>query len=308
MPQKPRTPFESLPKYPVDSEVTVVDLTKDGMPYIPVLGDTHYSRPDVGTAPHVHPGMIEILFCRRGEELSFDCAGEVVSFRVGEVFVAQPETPHFLRKYPKGLAMYWLWFRIPSAGAAVAGLSPAETRWLVARLRALPVRIVGGDEVGRAFRHLWQVYDTEKERTPRRLLLREAVLHLLMLLIDSPIANRPERDDDVVEALMAEMRSEPARTWTIEEMTRLAAMSAPKLNHLFKRKTGIPPHAFLVSCRMAAAKERLASSDARVSDIAQWLGFPSAQHFATQFKRETGLTPRAWRALHSQNTVKEHSE
>ena len=178
MPQKPKMPFESLPTYPVDSEVTVVDLTKDGLPFIPILGDTHYSRPSGGTIPHVHPGMIEILFCRRGEELSFECAGEVVSFRVGEVFVAQPEKPHFLRKYPKGLAMYWLWFRIPRAGATVAGLSPAETRWLVARLRALPVRIAGGAEVGRAFRHLWQVYDTEKVRTSRRLLLREAVLHV----------------------------------------------------------------------------------------------------------------------------------
>ena len=152
MPQKPKMPVESLPTYPVDSEVTVVDLTKDGLPFIPILGDTHYSRPSGGTIPHVHPGMIEILFCRRGEELSFECAGEVVSFRVGEVFVAQPETPHFLRKYPKGLAMYWLWFRIPRAGATVAGLSPAETRWLVARLRALPVRIAGGAELGRAFR------------------------------------------------------------------------------------------------------------------------------------------------------------
>jgi AraC family transcriptional activator of pobA len=50
---------------------------------------------------------------------------------------------------------------------------------------------------------------------------------------------------------------------------------------------------------MAAAKERLASTKASVSDIAQRLGFPSAQHFATQFKRETGLTPRAWRMQQS---------
>ena len=143
MPQKTKIPFVSLPTYPVDSEVTVVDLTKDGLPFIPVLGDAHYSRPGDGTVPHVHPGMIEILFCRRGEELSFDCAGEVVPFRVGDVFVAQPETPHFLRKYPKSLAMYWLWIRIPRAGATVAGLSPAETRWLIARLRALPVTVHG---------------------------------------------------------------------------------------------------------------------------------------------------------------------
>ena len=215
-----------------------------------------------------------------------------------DVFVAQPETPHFLRKYPKNLSMHWLWFRIPRAGASFAGLSPAETRWLTGRLRALPARFPGGVEIGRAFRRLWQIYDTWRERTPRRLLLREAALHLLMLLIESPNANRPAQGDDVLETLMAEMRNEPARDWTIDEMTRRAAMSAPKLNLLFKRKTGIPPHAFLVSCRMAAAKERLTSSDARVSDIAQLLGFPSAQHFATQFKRETGLTPRAWRAHH----------
>ena len=296
MSQRPKQPFESLPKYPVNSEVTVVDLTKDGMPFIPVLGDTHYSHPSNGTEPHVHPGMIEILYCRRGEELSFDSAGKVVPFRVGDVFVAQPETPHFLRKYPKNLAMYWLWFRIPRARTSFAGLTASEARWLTGRLRTLPVSFPGGAEIGRAFRRLWQIYDTVREYTARRLLLREAVLHLLTLLIDSPDANCPERDDDVIEALMAEMRNEPARDWTIDELTRRAAMSAPKLNHLFKRRTGIPPHAFLVSCRMAAAKERLTTTKASVTDIAQHLGFPSAQHFATQFKRETGMTPREWRA------------
>ena len=116
-----------------------------------------------------------------------------------------------------------------------------------------------------------------------------------MLLIHSPNANRTAQGDDVLETLMSEMRESPARDWTIDDMTRRAAMSAPKLNHLFKRRTGIPPHAFLVSCRMTAAKERLSATDAHIADIARMLGFPSSQHFATQFKRETGLTPSDWR-------------
>jgi AraC-like DNA-binding protein len=295
MQPKPKQPFESLPMYMTDSEVTVVDLTKDGMPCIPVLGQTHYSRRGDGTDPHVHPGMIEILYCRRGEELSFDSAGKIVPFRVGDVFVAQPETPHFLRRYPKNLSMSWLWFRIPRADTPVAGLTLSETRWLVSRLRELPPRFTGGSVIGRAFRRLWQIYDTVHERTPRRLLLREAALHLLMLLIDSPNANRLEQDDDVLESLMAEMRANPEHGWTIDAMAHRVAMSAPKLNLLFKRKTGIPPHAFLVSCRMAAAKEMLAATEARVTDVALQLGFPSSQHFATQFKRETGMTPSDWR-------------
>lgn len=301
MPRRPTEVFKSLPHYPNTSEETVVDLSGDGLPCIPVLGDTHYSRPSDGTEPHVHPGMIEILYCRRGEELSFDSEGKVVPFRVGDVFVAQPEMSHFLRKYPKNLSMHWLWFRIPRAGESFAGLSSAETRWLTGRLRALPVRFTGGTEIGRAFRRLWHIYDTQHERTPRRLLLREAALHLLMLLIDSPNANRTAQGDNMLEMLMSEMREFPARDWTIDDMTRRVAMSAPKLNHLFKQRTGIPPHAFLVSCRMAAAKEHLSATDARVADIAQLLGFPSSQYFATQFKRETGLTPSAWRRLNSRH-------
>ena len=45
MQQKPKIPFESLPTYPVDSEVTVVDLTKDGLPFIPVLARFRMSIP-----------------------------------------------------------------------------------------------------------------------------------------------------------------------------------------------------------------------------------------------------------------------
>ena len=46
---------------------------------------------------------------------------------------------------------------------------------------------------------------------------------------------------------------------------------------------------------IARAKELLAESDAKVTAVAQALGFPSAQHFATQFRNVTGQTPRAWR-------------
>ena len=52
------------------------------------------------------------------------------------------------------------------------------------------------------------------------------------------------------------------------------------------------PEVFL---KVVRAKELLAESDAKVTAVAQALGFPSAQHFATQFRNVTGQTPRAWR-------------
>lgn len=296
MPRETRKVFQSLPVYMNTSETTVVDLSSDGLPCIPVLGDTHYSRSGGGTVPHVHPGMIEVLCCRRGADLSFDYGGTVYPFRPGDVFVAQPEVQHFLQRYPKSLSMHWLWFKLPSATQTVLGLSRAETRWLVGRLRALPVAFAAGEPVKRAFNRLWQLYQAVPPRSvERRLLLRDAVLHLLLRLVDTSQHLLRVPEDDTLDAVIAEMRNAPAADYPIEMLMRRTAMSAPTLTALFRRRTGLPPHAYLVACRIAKAKESLAGSRRGVSEIARQLGFPSSQYFATQFKRETGLTPRAWR-------------
>ena len=288
--------YRSLPVYPNTSEVTVGDLSGDGIPCIPVLGDTHYSRSGGGTVPHVHPGMIEILCCRRGSDLSFDYGGNIYPFRPGDVFVAQPEMPHFLRRYPKSLAMHWLWFKLPSATQKVLGLTRAETRWLVGRLRSLPVAFAAGEPVKRAFNRLWQLYQAAPKGTvERRLLLRDAVLHLLLRLVDTSQHLLRVPENDTLDAVIAEMRDSPAADYPIETLMRRTAMSAPTLTTLFRRRTGLPPHAFLIACRIDKAKELLAKSRHDVSEVARRLGFPSSQYFATQFKRGTGLTPRDWR-------------
>ena len=302
MPRRIPEVYRSLPSYPKTSEATVVNLAEDGISCIPVLGDTHYSRSGGGTVPHVHPGMIEILCCRRGADLSFDYGGTVYPFRPGDVFVAQPEVPHFLQRYPKSLAMHWLWFKLPSATQTVLGLSGAETRWLVSRLRALPAAFAAGEPVKRAFNRLWQLYQSVPPRTvERRLLLRDAALHLLLRLVDTSRHLLRAPEDDTLDAVIAEMRDSPAADYPIEVLMRRTAMSAPTLTALFRRRTGLPPHAYLVACRIAKAKDALAKSRQEVSAIARQLGFPSSQYFATQFKRETGLSPRDWRRQNKQS-------
>ena len=296
MPRRTPEVYRSLPSYPKTTEATVVNLSGDGISCIPVLGDTHYSHSGGGTVPHVHPGMIEILCCRRGADLSFDYGGTVYPFRPGDVFVAQPEVPHFLQRYPKSLAMHWLWFKLPSATQTVLGLSCAETRWLVGRLRALPVVFAAGEPVKRAFNRLWHLYQTVSKGTvERRLQLRNAALHLLLRLVDTSRHLLHAPKDDTLDVVIAEMRDSPADNYPIEVLMQRTAMSAPTLTALFRRRTGLPPHAYLVACRIAKAKEALAKSRQGMSAIARQLGFPSSQYFATQFKRETGITPRDWR-------------
>ena len=45
------------------------------------------------------------------------------------------------------------------------------------------------------------------------------------------------------------------------------------------------------------AKELLANTEDKLEVIARRVGYPSASHFTTSFRRATGMTPSAWRAL-----------
>jgi AraC-like DNA-binding protein len=63
----------------------------------------------------------------------------------------------------------------------------------------------------------------------------------------------------------------------------------------FKREVGIPPAEYVIRCKIAVARTRLAQSDATITRVAMDLGFPSSQFFATVFRRFTGRKPSALR-------------
>ncbi len=289
----------SMPKYTGIGEATVVDLSGDGLPFIPVLGETHYSRVGPVLDRHVHPGMVEILLCRRGRGISIDFGDRILPFPSGSVMVMQPGTPHTLRPYPKALSTTWIWLRLPERGEPLAGFTRAQSRWLVAKLRALPVTFAATDDLAQSFRRLWKLYRETPRRAPeRRLVIREAALRLLMDILDAATASHRPPTDERLAALLDEIRENPACEWPLDELAIRAAMSVPVLTERCRRLTGLPPHQFVVSCRMEKAKDALTATDRSIAAIANDLGIATAQHFATLFRRETGMSPTAWRKRH----------
>jgi len=65
-----------------------------------------------------------------------------------------------------------------------------------------------------------------------------------------------------------------------------------QLSRLFKEAYGVSPKQYQVAARIREAKRMLAGRDTSITETAMELGFSSSQHFATQFKEFTGMTPR----------------
>ena len=291
-------------KLPFKRETTrnfrIVSLESDGVSCIPVLGLSDYHGPRERAAEHTHPECMEISYCMRGE-LAFACNGEEYPFRAGSVFVTKPEDRHRLMTPDKGLRRYWMFFRIPKKGFPFLKLPPSEADWLKGRLLNLPNRLfLATKRLHASFQRMWQLYDTLPSRTPeRRLQIRAAATELLLSIVEasSNAVNMPNYGR--IEELISEMRNEPGKDYPIDVLSEKAAISPSNLALRFKALVGMPPHSFLVRCRIAKAKQMLAVADAKVADIAASVGDPSAQHFATQFKNSTGKTPREWKDMRS---------
>src|SRR5262249_34098149 len=85
-------------------------------------------------------------------------------------------------------------------------------------------------------------------------------------------------------------------TLRLAELCAVVHMSPYHFARLFRQSPGTPPHRFVRDRRIAQARRLLANGDLSIGEIARTVGFRTASHFSTVFRRASGATPTAYRA------------
>ena len=119
------------------------------------------------------------------------------------------------------------------------------------------------------------------------------ILALLLAVVEAAKVPSRDRVEVRLRNLVDEMREHPEHDYPIDMTAERLGLSPSSLLVRFKRLTGSPPHAFLLSQRIAKAKEMLPSA-VPVAVVAHRLGFSSSQHFSNHFKAATGASPTKW--------------
>ena len=268
----------------------VLDLRPCGIDCIPVLGLSNFRMVHPGTDYHVHPGCVEICLCVRGN-LAFETEDATYPFLPDRVFVSTEREPHRMRHNPKGLMLYRILFTPPRPGRRILGLTAKETEWIVRSLTHLPKRLFKSTtRIKDAFETLFTANDTERLAAIRSVKLKSATLELLIAVIEAARLLPPKAPDQI-EAIMKRMREHPDREYAIEDLSKETSLSPSALSETFKRAAGLPPHAYLLDCRIRRAQELLAGGKSSIKAISDMLRFSSTQHFATTFKKITGVSP-----------------
>ncbi|MDE3010985.1 MAG: AraC family transcriptional regulator [Pseudomonadota bacterium] len=100
--------------------------------------------------------------------------------------------------------------------------------------------------------------------------------------------------DPRIGAAISAMHDAPSRRWSVAALASVSAMSRTAFATRFKATVGKAPMDYLTQLRMLMAAKRLAEPGARVSIVAQELGYESESSFSAAFKRAMGLPPRRY--------------
>ncbi len=79
---------------------------------------------------------------------------------------------------------------------------------------------------------------------------------------------------------------------SLNNMAEAAGLSPFHFSRQFKLSMGYPPYQYVLQQRIEQAKYRLIRGGQSISEIAVQTGFYDQSHFAQQFKRHCGITPK----------------
>ncbi|MEG2672170.1 MAG: AraC family transcriptional regulator [Ruthenibacterium sp.] len=99
----------------------------------------------------------------------------------------------------------------------------------------------------------------------------------------------------VADAIVA-MRQNYAGLYGVEELSAQMGVSKSHLVRVFSAEMGVPPGQYLTKVRVEAAKSLLRHRAYSLEVVSMLCGFSGANYLCKVFKKETGLTPSAYRA------------
>jgi AraC-like DNA-binding protein len=103
--------------------------------------------------------------------------------------------------------------------------------------------------------------------------------------------------DPVVAPAIAALHARPAHQWSLAELARVAATSRTVLAERFSQMVGLAPMQYLTEWRLQLAAAELSSGSKKVAAVAAAVGYESEAAFSRAFKRNTGMSPAAWRKV-----------
>jgi AraC-like DNA-binding protein len=232
--------------------------------------------------PHSHATWTIAVMEAGAAQFSVESSHERAD--AGELFVLEPDAVHTgMAAVPEGWSYKVLYLEPELVGAwAEGGMSiPRASRWVVFRDRTLRDRLLKAQAA----------FAADESGIALEVPVAEAVAGLRPHLRPFPEAHRRDRAEHAaVRRAVSLLRERWNESVDLDELSRAAGLSRFELVRRFRKQVGLPPHAFQLDLRVAAARRLLAGGRPAVQ-VAFMCGFADQPHLTRVLKRAVGVTP-----------------
>lgn len=97
--------------------------------------------------------------------------------------------------------------------------------------------------------------------------------------------------DERVARALKQMHARVDRSWSVDQLAKIAALSRSAFFDRFTRMVGVAPMEYLLTWRMEIAKALLRDEKVTVSEVAERVGYGSTSAFSVAFSRHVGQPP-----------------
>ena len=128
----------------------------------------------------------------------------------------------------------------------------------------------------------------------QNLLLNELLIYVSRFL-PYEISSYDFKGFNMILGLKSELENYYFKEFSLDDLAQKYNVSVSTLTHNFKKIVGTSIFDYLLSCRMAVAKNYLSKSKMPIGEIVEKCGFTDSSNFSRSFKKLNNLTPMEFR-------------
>lgn len=112
-----------------------------------------------------------------------------------------------------------------------------------------------------------------------------------------------EKSDSLSHQIKEYIDKHYTKNISLNDLADTLFVSPYYLSHVFKKDMNLSPIHYLITRRMGEAKRLLVSTDMKVREVAQMVGYDNPNYFTMLFKKFTGESPKKFKEKHTKKLI-----
>lgn len=135
----------------------------------------------------------------------------------------------------------------------------------------------------------------KNETDPNKFQNKAARLFLKTVQFLSRNNSKPNTSNDIEEYIRYYIDSHITENIKLSDIAEFSNFSPEHIIRIFKKKYGMTPHQYIISCKIKIASTMLAVSNKSIEEISNSLNYCDPHHFSAQFEKYIGCRPSEYR-------------